>query len=336
MSIQRPTNYSWAFAQRKQSDVFTAISAGSLDKSLPYTEFNPALMEKEIYSDRLYIGKGHDFSSRVDQLSQRFRFGRTFDATSESIAYALSLLMGKVSTTGPVSTIYSHVVEFESPLTMKECMYTTVIEKAGSEYQKLISGVFMESVSLTAEGKQNLKIAFVASGRTQIDNATSLPAITKSVVFRSNHATFQFGATGAQVGISESVTKWNLTLAQNPDVRWMPGQTSGEEKYLRYALVGAQTIGGSISFFLNSTLRDLFQAHSQCGVTILCKGVDNVNHELKIEIPCFQISSEAQAVSGQTTELTLAFNEDSVIKDDAVSGSPIKITLKNEISALLQ
>jgi len=334
MSIQRPTNFFWAFAQKKQVDIFTAIAAASLNKSLPYREYTNAMLEKSISSDRLYFGKGHDFASRVDRTGHQFRFGRTFDATSESLAWALSLLMGKVTTTG-AGPIYQHVVEYESPLIIKECLYTTIIEKAGSEYQNILSGVFLESVNLSAEGKENLTLALTASGRQQTTNATTMPSITKSVAFRSNHATFTFGASGAETAISESVLRWNLALASNPDVRWMPGQTSGEEHLIRYALTGAQTISGSISLFLDSTLRAAFLNHTQCGLTILCKGVSHVGHELKIEIPAFQISAEAHAVSGQTSELTLTFNEDSVIKDDGVTGSPIKITLKNEIVSLL-
>lgn len=335
MSIQRPTNIFWAFAQRKQSDIFTAISAGNLNKSLPFKEYSNAMLEKSINTDKAYFGKGHDFASRVDRTGHQFRFGRSFDATSESLAWALSLLMGKVTTTGPSGIYYTHEVEFESPLILKECLYTTIIEKVGSEYQNLLSGVFIESVNLSAEGKENLVLALTASARSQSSNATTLPSITKSAAMRSNHATFTFGATGAQTSISEQVTKWNLALANNPDVRWMPGQTSGEEHLIRYALTGNQSVGGSISLFIDATLRAFFLNHTQCGITITCKSVGDVNHQMIIEIPAFQIASEAHAISGQTSELTLNFTEDTIIKDDAVDGSPVRITLVNEIAALL-
>lgn len=335
MAIVRPTIYDWAFAQRKQSDIFTAIAAGSLNKKLPFREFTVSTKEKFIHSDRLYFGKGHDFASRVDQVGEQFHFGRTFDATSEALSWALSLLMGGVVTTGPTTLYYTHVLSWSDPNVQKECLYTTIIERAASEYQKLISGVFVESVVLTATGRENIMIAVVCSGRKQVDNVTVLPSVTPSVVMRSNHATFTFGATGAQTGISESVIGWTLNLGQNPDIRWVPGQSSGEEKNLRYALVGPQTISGSIQFFMTATLRELFLNHDRVGITIHNYGVANVNHKFDIEIPVFYVSQEAIEQSGQTTALTLSWNEDVTVKDDTVAGAPLKITLVNEIPALL-
>lgn len=335
MSIVRPSLFDWAFGQLKQPDIKTAIAAASLNKKLPYREFTPATMEKAIHSDRLYYGKGNSFANIVDNIGETIKFGRTFDATSESLAWGLSLILGGVATTGPTGNIYTHELTFMDPAVFKECLYTTIIEKAGTEYQKLISGVFFEDVTLTAQGRENIQIAIVASGRKQVTNATALPALTKSVVFRHNHATFSFGAAGAEVDISETVQKWNVKFSQNPDVRWVPGQSSGEEKLLRYALTGNQTVSGSITFFLDNTLRNHFLNHDRVALTIYCKGVYHIGHELKIEIPAFYVNQEAIGEGGMTTEYTLSFNEDVVVLDASVPKSPVTVTLKNEIAALL-
>ena len=335
MSILRPSLFDWAFGQLKQSHIKIPISAASLDKKLPYREVTPATMEKAVHSDRLYYGKGNSFANIVDNIGEQIKFGRTFDATSESLAWGLSLLLGDADTSGPAGLYYTHVLSFMDPALFKECLYTTIIEKAGTEYQKLISGVFFEDVTLTAQGRENIQIAIVASGRKQATNATSLPSLTKSVVFRHNHATFGFGAAGAEVSISEQVQKWNIKFSQNPDVRWVPGQSSGEEKLLRYALTGNQTVSGSITFFLDNTLRELFLNHDRVSLTITCLGVYDVNHMLKIEIPAFYVNQEAIGETGMTTDLTLSFNEDVAVLDDAVAGSPVRVTLVNQIAALL-
>ena len=329
----RPTVFTWGFGQRKQSDVLTPVAASNLNRSLAYRNFEPAMMEKGIHSDRQYYGKGHDFASRVDVLTERIRFGRTMDATSQALAWALSLLMGKVTTTG--ADPYEHKLEWQDSGTNKECLYSSILEKAGNEYQKLISGVFVESVGITAEPAQNLQIATVLSGRKQVANTDTIPAITPDIVFRTNHARFTFGPTGSEVAQAEEVVRWTLNLGQNPDVRWVPGQTSGEEKLLRYALLGAQTVSGSITFFLNNTLRNLFLDHKQCGITITNKGVNDVDEEFVVKIPAFQITAEQLPEGGATTELMLEFNEDSVIKDTAQANSPIVIELKNRIATLL-
>lgn len=336
MSIVRPSLFDWAFGQRKQGDIYTPVTAANLDKKLPYREFTPGVVEKAIHSDRLYYGKGHSFAGNVDQIGQQIKFGRTFDATSEAVSWGFSLLMGNVVTTGPVSGKYTHTITFMDPGVNKECLYTTIIEKAGSEYQNLISGVFFEDITLTAEGRENVQIAITCSGRKQVTNATSLPALTKSVVFRHNHATFQFGAPGAEVTISEQVQSWNCKLSQNPDVRWTPGASSGEEKLMRFALTGNQTMSGSIKFFLDTTLRNLFLNHNRASLIITCTGVYDVAHILKIEVPAFYISQEAIGETGMTTDLTLNFSEDATVKDDLVVKSPITITLVNEVPALLQ
>jgi hypothetical protein len=304
-------------------------------KKLPFKDFTPASYQKKVMSDRDQYGKGHGFATRVDELSSQIKFGRTFDATAESLAWALSLVMGSVSTTGPASLIYTHTLGWVDSTVQKECLYTSIIEKAGAEFEKLLSGVFIESVQITGEGKNNLQLAVTASARKQTDTTQVMPTLTLSPTFRTTFATFTFGATGAQTSQGESVTKWNLSLAQNPDVRWAPGQTSGDEKFLRYALIGNQAVSGSISFFLSNTLRELFLTHAKCGLTITNLAVGNPLHQMIIEIPAFYGASEAIAVSGQTTELTLNFTEDTVVKDENVAGSPIKVTLKNEIVALL-
>ncbi len=335
MSVVRPTIYEWAFAQAKQTHLFVPIAGASLTKKLPYREFTPVTQEKAIHSDRPYFGKGHDFAERVDEIGQQPHFSRTFDATSESLSWGLSLLMGSVSTGAPSSGIYPHTIKFVSPAVQKECLYTTIIEKAGNEYQKLVAGVYIESVALTAEGRENIQIAVTASGRKQVDDVTVLPAVTKTVVFRHNHATMNFGSTGTEVEISDQVVRWSLNLAQNPDVRWMPGQSSGDEKYMRYAFVGTQAISGSIAFFMDKTLRDLFLNHDKCGLTISNYGVLDSRHKFKIEIPVVYINQEAIAQGGQTTELTLSWNEDVTLKDADVVKSPITITLENNLATLL-
>lgn len=336
MSILQALLFDWAFGHLVQSDILTPLSGGSLTKSLPYAEFSPALAQKEFRTDAAYFGKGHPYATYSVPVTEIQSFGRTFDATSEALSWALSLLMGDVVTSGPAGAIYTHDITFVNPITQQECLYTSIIEKAGNEYQNLLSGVWLDSVSLTANKTDLIRLALTARARRRTANATSMPSTTPSTFFQTNYATFTFGARGAPVSVSESVQGWTLNLAQNPDVRYAAGQTSGEEKFVRYALIGRQTISGSISLFISATHRDLFLNDEICELTITCKGISDVNHKLIINIPKFKIQSEGIAQDGETTVATFNFNEDTVLKDSAVSGSPINIQLQNTISALIQ
>lgn len=334
MSIQKATLYSWAFGHLKQLDILTPIAAASLNKCLPYKNFSAARMEKVWNSDRPYFGKGHEFATDVRKMSEHLTFAREFDATAESLAWALSLLMGDISTGAPVGGVYPHTLVWVAPTVQKETLYTSIIEKAGSEYQKLLSGVTISDIALTATGSEHLALAVNCTARKQIDNATSLPAVTPSVYFRSTNATFTFGAEGSQTSVSEQVLGWALSLSQNPEYRWMAGQTSGDEQLYRYALIGTQAISGHIKCFIDNTRRNLYLNDTRVGLTITCTSVQDVNQTLVIEIPSLVIQAEEIAQDGQTTSLQFNFTEDTVRKDANVAGSPIKITLKNTLSAL--
>jgi hypothetical protein len=188
---------------------------------------------------------------------------------------------------------------------------------------------------LTASQTDLIRLALTARARAQTTNATSLPNVTNSVFFQSNYATFTFGEKDGSTSVSEQVQGWTLTLGQNPDVRYAPGQSSGEEKSPRYALIGRQTVSGSITLFLDSTRRDLFLDNTTCELAIVCKGIDDVNHTMTITIPKFRIQSEGISQDGETTVATFNFNEDTVLKDDSIATSPITIELVNGLSALI-
>ena len=335
MSILRATNFDWAYAHRKQVDIFTPVTAALLDKKLPYRSFSPARMEKVWSSDRAFFGKGDEFARNVRKLQETILFAREFEATAESLSWALSFLLGSVSTSGPTGSIYEHILTFVDPSTQKETLYTSILEKAGSEYEKLVSGVVVADLTLTAVGTEHLILALNCSARQQATSAQALPSVTVSPFFRSNFATFTFGAKGSEVSISNEVISWALNLSQNPEYRWHPGQTSGEESFFRYALIGTQAVSGNIRFFIDNARRNLFLDDTECGLTITCTAVSDFNQKLKIEIPKFIIQSEDISQDGQTTGLQLNFTEDTVMKDAGVDGSPIRITLENEIAALL-
>jgi len=336
MSILQAFLFDWAFGHLKQSDIFTGLNPASLTRRLPYAEFTPAMTEKDFRSDAAYFGKGHPYATYSIAVTQQEVFARTFDASSESLAWALSLLMGDVNTSGPVGNIYTHDIQFVSPVSQKECLYTSIIEKAGGEYQDLLTGAWLESVTLTANKTDLVRLALTARARKRTTDATSMPNVTPSCFFQTNYATFIFGEKGASTSVSEYVQAWNLTLNQNPDVRYAPGQTSGEEKLVRYALIGRQSISGSISLFISAAHRSLFVNDQMCELQINCKGISDVAHTMTIKIPKFKIQSEALAQDGETTVATFNFNEDTVLKDDTISDSPIIITLENEITALIQ
>ena len=333
--MQKATMYDWAFGQLKQADIFTAIAAASLNKRLPYRAFSPVILGRELRSDVGVFGKGHDFATYSEIVSDQYSFGREFDATNQSLAWALSLLMGGVYLSGSTPPIYTHEITFIDPATQKECLYTSIIEKAGSEYQNLLSGVFLESVTLSGSGTEMVKVALTARARKQVTNATGLPGVTLSTFFQSTFASWSFGPRTAPLPVSDQLINWSITLSQNPEVRFAPGASSGDERLIRYALIGMQQVTGSITMFLDNTRRNLFINGDECALTIVLTGISNFAHKCTIAIPIFKIASEAIVQEGNTTAYTFALNEQTVLKSASVAGSPIKITLVNDIPALI-
>ena len=88
---------------------------------------------------------------------------------------------------------------------------------------------------------------------------------------------------------------------------WMPGATAGEEDLVSLALIGKQGVSGHLRVFIDSTLRTLFTANTECEVTIVCVGATitgSYKRQVTLTIPHFKIP-------------TIAFNEEGSHNRDA-------------------
>ena len=70
------------------------------------------------------------------------------------------------------------------------------IEKLGSEYQKIYTGVVFNQLAINGKREDHVTIAWDAIARKEATNATSLPALSSVSYMKTLFATFSFGAAG--------------------------------------------------------------------------------------------------------------------------------------------
>lgn len=335
MPILHSREYDYAFTLNKQSDIRNRIAPGNLTRKLPCRTFSPFTKETpDAVSDRGWYGKGHSHPTFWDPITRRYVMAnREFSMTQLSALFAPAFVLGGLSTSqndSGTGTVYNHRFTFQDPSTNKECLYTTIIEKAGDEYQNLYSGVAINSFSLTGNRNDHVVLGYEGFARDKRLDSTTMPALAiGQSFFKILKSTFTFGASGSPsniTNISADVLSFGLTVSQNAQPFWMPGNASGEENLITKALIGDQTVSGSLVCFLDSARRNLFHDDDECELTIVLTGDQigstGLNFEVKITILHFKISSESFGEEGQTTAYTMTFDENSVLKannDDFVS-----------------
>ena len=107
-------------------------------------------------------------------------------------------------------------------------------------------------------------------------------------------------------------------VTQNPEPFWVPGESSGNVGKPTYFFRGQQGVTGNLRVLIDNTLLNLFINGTECALTITLIGsqigITAYNYQVKIEIPHLLIASGEQSEEGQMVALTLAFNEQTVLK----------------------
>jgi hypothetical protein len=315
-----------AFSFHKQSAIGTALGAADIDKKLPYRGFGPPVTEfPTAISDDGWYGRGTNYPTFWDPIQMRVVVPpRQYSMTNYAAMFAAGFVMGAITTTQPNSasygTVYDHAFTFQDAESNMECNYTSIMEKAGAAWQKLISGVVLEQFTIAGNPNDHVTIQWQGFGRKQADDATSLPALTTTGgFFNFRRATLAFGATGATADVSSSMTAFTFTASQNPNARRNAGASAGEETYISRVNVGKQRVTGSFTLDqIDTATRNLFLNNTECALTIVCIGDliagTSYYHQVTITIPHFHIPSEAFGEDTDLTTITLPFNEQTVVK----------------------
>ena len=315
-----------AFAFYKQSAIGTALAGANIDYKLPYRGFSPTKGEfPAAISDDDWYGRGTNFPTFWDPTQFLVRIPpREYSMTNVSAMFALAFVMGAVSSTQPNSasygTVYDHEFTFQDTESNMDCNYTTIMEKAGDAWQDRISGVVLEQCTVSGNQGDHVLLQWQGFGRTRTSSSYPLPALTTGTsFFNFRRCTLSFGASGAAADVSDKMTAFTFTLNQNPNIRRNAGASAGEETLISRVVVGKQRISGSFTLDqLDSDLRDLFLDNNNCELTIVCYG-DVISstpyyHQLTISIPSFYIPDQPFGEDGDLTTITIALNEETVIK----------------------
>jgi hypothetical protein len=329
-----------AFSFHKQSAIGTALAAANIDKKLPYRGFGPPTVEfPAAISDDGWCGRGTNYPTFWDPIQKRIVIPpRQYSMSPAAAMFAAGFVMGAVSSTQPNSagyaTVYDHAFTFQDAETNMDCNYTSIMEKAGAAWQNLISGVVLEQFTIAGNPNDHVSIQWQGFGRTQIADATALPAVTASTFFNFRRSTLAFGAAGATAAVGDKVTAFTVTLNQNPNARRNAGASVGEETLISKVVVGKQRITGSFTLDqIDSDLRNLFLNNSECALTLVCIGDAIAGtpyyHTVTITIPHFYIPSEAFGEDTDLTTITLPFSEATVIKSgvDAYCTVTVRTTI---------
>jgi hypothetical protein len=317
MPTSHVRSYELAFSLDTQTDIFTALTDGQINKKRATRNYSPI---KEVHpakvSDRAWFGKGHPFPTFLDRIERMYQYGATERSASDLEAeYTLALVMGNNA---------SGVFTWQSVATNKFVRYTSLIEKQGSEYEKKLSGAWVSKVTLKGERNNHVTISYDGGGRKYEDSTATMPDLSAATFFKTLFGTVSFGLSGGESDISAEVLSWQVTLNQNPIPMFLLGQPAGEEDLVGETLIGDQTTEADVVIKVNTLHRNRFLNQSTCGLTIVAKSGDGLK-TLSLAMPNVILAEEAFGEESTTVTYTLKVTDEGVLK--AGTAEPITITL---------
>lgn len=335
------------FSLLKQADIATALAAADINQKLPYRGFGPPVVEfPTAISDDGWYGRGHNYPTFWDPIQKLVRIpSRQYSMTNLAALFGVGFVMGAVASTQPNSSgygsVYDHKFTFQDAETNMECVYTSIMEKAGALWQKLINGVVLEQCTIQGAPNDHVSIQWQGFGQNQVDSAAALPGLsTGTSFFNFRRSTISFGASGAQADVSDAITAFTFTANQNPNPRRNAGAAAGEETLISKCIVGKQRVTGSFTLDqMDATLRNLFLNNTECALTLVCIGDPIAGtpyfHQVTIQIPHFFIPQEQFGEDGELTTVTLPFTEQSVILSGADDYASVTVRSNIDDSELL-
>ncbi len=331
--------YEQIFSLYKQPAIGTQVLDAYLDKQRSIRTLAPARQEHTDITDRQWFGKGHSHPTFVDTIQKRLVIdAQERSATDLELLYAAAYVMGNVVTTQPDSANkplkYQHILTWQDLSTNKEVLYTSLIEKFGTEIQHKIIGAYLSSFTITGNRDDHVVLSFEGGGREyDTTGVFTSPGITTASFFKTLFGSVSFGDADYASDISAQVLSFNITVSQNPQPMHLMGNGLDKERLLSEVLVGDQTANGSFVIKISSDQRDRFTDETVSELVLGLVSPDTVNGDRKtceIRVYNLRITDESFGEEGQTISYTLNFNEDSVMK--VGSDEHIQITLTSNIS----
>jgi hypothetical protein len=340
MGTVHSREYEFIFSLNKQGDIATAVDDAQMQYQRSIRTFAPARLEHPaVVSDRQWYGKGHPYPTFWDPIQKWYMLdAQERSATNLELLYALAFIMGNVVTTQADSVTnpneYTHTIKWQDTSTYKEALYTTVFEKMGAEYVKALTGVWLNSLTITGNRDDHVTMSFDGGARKYATDTLSSPGISTASFFKTLFGSVAFGLADSTADISAEVLSFDLTINQNVEPLWLMGNSAGEEDLVSRVLIGDQTVNGSFTILVEETHRDRFLNNQTCELQLELVSPDTIDtnpHSCTIDIHNLKITEESFGEEGSTVAYTLTLGEDGVLK--TVADEHITATMVTNIDS---
>ncbi len=333
---QRDFDIWWAFTTKKQVDYATVRADADLTLRTPFTEVQFAEITQRKRTDGQQFGKGHEFSTRQDSVSQDLRLARAFDCSSLMIGQAGAFTMGKVATSGVGP--YTHVITLSDPPTDgKEAPVTTIYEHLSDGIERKIHSVGFDSYTVSGRNQEVVQLQAALIGSGQVTNAAltgGAPALTPVSIFNGGDTIVSVGPQGAPVDISERILDWSFTV--NQQLKADLGYHPGSGLYRARIWLGQRRVSLSIRAFIDDTsdLLDLFLQDTLREVTI--DNTIDANNRFTAKFPGVRFNDYGTVVEDGMLVHNLGSGDDGIFKDvGGTPNEPIELTVINDEATYL-
>src|SRR3990167_3043468 len=181
---QRAFDVTWLFSTKKESAYGTALADADLTRRVTVARVEAGKQTKLFRSDLDRVGKGHEFSTELEELARDLRRATTFDASSLTLAWVAAFAMGKVATSQPNPggnpTAYDHLFTFADPAVSKHAPTTTVYEELTADLKRRLVSLACNDFALTGRARQPVELRatwFGGGGTPEGAYAGALPAL---------------------------------------------------------------------------------------------------------------------------------------------------------------
>ena len=341
---QRSFDVTWAFTTKKETAYGTALADGDLTLRVTTPQVEAARISKTFRSDQDHAGKGHEFTTELEEVNRDLRRATTFDASSLTLAWVAAFGMGKVATTQPNPggnpTAYDHAITLaDIATTGKHAPTTTVYEELTAGLKRRLVSLACNDFALTGRATDPVQLTanWTGSGQTTDGALSPLPSLTSQSFFLGADADILFGPPSAAVSIKDRVLEWSLRVSQNleSDLGYHPG--SGKNRGRLW--VGPRRVSASLTLFAQETddLETLFLGDTVRELQIVLNG-DQIGpgpeiHKAVALLPAVRVTSMEEAVEGNHLVHRIEFGEPGVLMP--ASGEPLTLTVTNTQSSLL-
>jgi len=335
---QRSFDVTWLFSPKKETAYGAPLADADLTRRVVAAGVEVGKLSKLFRTDLDRVGKGHEFSTELEELARDLRRSTRFDSSSLTLAWVCAFAMGQVATSQPNPggnpAAYDHLFTFADPAVSKHAPTTTVYEELTADLKRRLVSLACNDFSLAGRAREPVELtaAWIGSGATSDGAyAGSLPALTPQSFFLGADADILLGPQGAPVSIKDRVLDWSVSVAQNleADLGYFPGSGKfrgrlwhGARRVSASLTLFAKEADDVLALFLNDTVREL-----RISLTGDVIGPGPEVHRALIVLPAVRVTALDDAVEGNHIVYRVEIGEAGVLKQPGLE--PLRITVTN-------